>query len=433
MSINTKLPAIFWGLYIIIFGLFKSGDKNGISLVLLLSYLTSFELFCRLMKTAPLIPYEIGKYASIAGALIALFNSGKKSYNGIAVLLLFLSLPSLLNIDISIGEYRNTLVFNYFGFISMVLLMIVFDRKMISFETDLKNIMIAFLLPVISIVIFLTIKSPDLSEMEFALGSNYEASGGFGPNQVATVMGAGFFISYIFFAMYGKISFGFGKFIVDTFFIIISCMIRGLLTFSRGGMFVGFFLILVFISFKGQISKSISLFKVSFFQIVILFSLLIFITYQINEFTDNQLFLRYQGETIGTQNMERDKDVDLLLSGRKGIIEQELELFYDNPLLGVGPGQSRFERIKRGYEDNNSHTEVTRMVAEHGVFGIAMAVIFLFYPLFLVGRQKDLLGRFIVGALCFIAIVTSFHSATRLLITPFFYALACANFNFYRK
>ena len=433
ISVYSSIPAIVWGLSVIVYCIYKSGDKNGLVISIFLAFLTSFELFARLVKTAPFLPYEIGKYGSIAIALVYLLNGRVKNYNRVAVALLMLSIPSLLSLDMSTGEYRNTLVFNYFGFVSMVLLMMVFDNRTFSIEIDFKNILTAFLLPVISILVFLTLKTSNLSDMEFELGANYQSTAGFGPNQVATIMGIGLFIAYIYYVLYGKMAFGIGMFAVDSLVITFACLLRGLLTFSRGGMLVGFVLLFIFIGLQGPISRKIKMFKLSILQVLFLIFFLFAATYKINEFTDNQLWLRYQGETKGTQNMDREKDVNLLLSGRKSIIEEELELFYDNPFLGVGPGQSRFERIKRGYEDNNSHTEVARMLAEHGVFGIIMALIFIFYPFYLIKRQKELLGKFIVGAFSFIAIVTSFHSATRLLITPFFYGLACSNFNFNKK
>ena len=88
------------------------------------------------------------------------------------------------------------------------------------------------------------------------------------------------------------------------------------------------------------------------------------------------------------------------------------------------------ERINLGLSDSNSHTEVGRMIAEHGSFGILMALVFLLYPLYRFFISKSAFDKVLsVSFLCF-AVLASFHSATRMLVIPLFYSLGTAKFNF---
>jgi O-antigen ligase len=68
---------------------------------------------------------------------------------------------------------------------------------------------------------------------------------------------------------------------------------------------------------------------------------------------------------------------DTGLTNRDTIVEADLAIFRDHPFLGVGPGLGNYHR--EAYLRNTpAHTEYTRMLAEHGVFGIASLVAIAF-------------------------------------------------------
>ena len=69
-----------------------------------------------------------------------------------------------------------------------------------------------------------------------------KASGGFGSNQVATILGLGMFFS--FYAWMNKLLFS-GLHVLDGFFIGLFAY-QGFLTFSRGGMIIGLVAILFY-------------------------------------------------------------------------------------------------------------------------------------------------------------------------------------------
>ena len=68
---------------------------------------------------------------------------------------------------------------------------------------------------------------------------------------------------------------------------------------------------------------------------------------------------------------------DTDISHRENIIETELRAFVENPLLGIGPGSSRNFRIENYNSPKHTHTEYTRLLSEHGLFGFFVILLFL--------------------------------------------------------
>jgi O-antigen ligase len=63
-------------------------------------------------------------------------------------------------------------------------------------------------------------------------------------------------------------------------------------------------------------------------------------------------------------------------TGRAEIVRADLETWSEHPILGVGPGQGKALRA-RFFRPTASHTEFTRLLAEHGLFGVAALICLL--------------------------------------------------------
>jgi O-antigen ligase len=77
---------------------------------------------------------------------------------------------------------------------------------------------------------------------------------------------------------------------------------------------------------------------------------------RLDEFTSGGLSARFQ---------------DTNTTGRDDLSMEDLKLFARHPLLGVGPGRSAFEH-DLGLA---AHTEFSRLLAEHGLFGCAWMLV----------------------------------------------------------
>ena len=58
------------------------------------------------------------------------------------------------------------------------------------------------------------------------------------------------------------------------------------------------------------------------------------------------------------------------LTSREHIINAEIYAYKENPILGIGPGQGRNYRLSKFGTYRHTHTEYTRLIAEHGLFGL---------------------------------------------------------------
>lgn len=114
-------------------------------------------------------------------------------------------------------------------------------------------------------------------------------------------------------------------------------------------------------------------------------------------------------------------------TGREAIAIREINFFVKKPVFGIGVGNGKETSIKDLGEHVSSHSEVTRMLAEHGFFGFIGMLILILIPVSLFFKSKYniyLITFFIFWAL------TINHSAMRVAAPSFIYALSLLSINF---
>ncbi len=409
----TILPQIVLGeiLVALFIYLYKYNLKhrNWIWTLIFISYFTGIEMFYRATGVS-FLPYELSKYLQIGLVLFNLFSSKTrfKTFVGIAIIILIL--PSAILYPAA--EYKD-FIFTSLGIVALGMLVSFSGLQKISPDKFI-SILKAFLLPCISFVTFITIKTPALSDVEFNLSANFEMTGGFGSNQVATILSAAICVLLVLLDS--------RKFIGSrtiTLGLIIYFFLRAFLSFSRGGI-IGLVIstLLAYILFK-KIRRS-TLVK---FGTVMLLSVTVFVLS--NLLTGGMLLLRYQGDTNATLAGKRDKNLELITSGRTDYAIVDLALWGNNPVFGVGPGNSKFMRFRYGrFDAGAAHSEATRLLAENGIFGLIINLILIIWPIYIVYKSRGSQSRFIKTMLFAFAYATTYHSAMRTGITPLFYALA---------
>ncbi len=431
LSTFTPYFLVFWVLGVMgtsFLQLLLTRNKDGI-MTFTLSYLLGVEVFSR-MARAPLtglLPDEIGKYFPLFVLFATFLLEGKIRNRGIGWWIILLTIPSLFVIE---GQYlRYGIVFNYLGIFNLALMILYFSEKVITFD-QLKDMFRITLFPLISVLVFLFIKTPDYDEVEFTLGrgSIFETSGGYGPNQVSTALGIGIFILGYFLLIKQKM---FSIKYLDQA-LLFFFLIRGLLTFSRGGVMVPILCLIVFYVVnnyvRGVRRTKIKLKKIKSTHIMIALGGLVAIFLYANIITNGALLLRYQGETAGTLAGTREKDLNHFTSHRLEIATMDIQLWLEHPLLGVGPGMSKF--TEGGHYGFGSHVEYSRILAEHGILGGIALLIITIYPIMYYRKLRDPFQKGLFAAFILLAILTSFHAAMRTMVTPFFYGLAFAKFKF---
>ena len=202
------------------------------------------------------------------------------------------------------------------------------------------------------------------------------------------------------------------------FFLMIT--FRGIVTFSRGGIIAGFIMILIVVLLLLLYTKSYAKSKVTLLVFMGFFALVGVWTYSSVQ-TSGLIDKRYANEDA------RGRVKASKLTGREVLIESELKMFLDNPIFGVGVGKNKEYRLESTGIEAASHNEVTRMLAEHGMFGLFGLVILMFTPIVLYINNKQ--NIFVLAFVVF-WLLTINHAAMRLAAPAFVYALSLLKVSF---
>jgi hypothetical protein len=385
--------------------------KNSlINKITLISYIVSLEIIGRIVKCSPFVPYELSKYLLIFYPLFSGI-ANKKSRNWSLLLL-----PGIL-IGLFEGINFLLIVFNVFAWFSFYYFNIMTLKREITL-VELRRLTLLVTSALSCALVNVFILTPEYTEIDFNLEANFETTGGFGSNQVSTALGVGFaFIGFSILTnlkVYNRLI-EFGLFFLFLF--------QAVLTFSRGGVIVGL-LALVAIYFLDIFQTGRDKGKKLLFFLLIGAST-IAAAYFINQLSNNTLYLRYAGETFGTQLGIKEKNLNVITSGRAEIFEQDVDIFLEYWLLGAGVDVSKKLRAINHIANFEvaSHVELSRLLAEHGILGLLffLLTVLLFYNSF---RYQPLpVGKKFVIFCFIIGIITTFHSATRTFATPLISAL----------
>ena len=394
-------------LIIAIILLFRSKNQNEEAFILA-AYIVGAEVFVRMIKGFP--SYETGKYAVITLLLIGMFIGGVKQKFSIQYFFyLLLLLLGIVFTQIPEGEsIRKAIIFNLSGPIVLGISALYFFKRQVTKE-QILNALFAMLLPLFSMVTYLYFRTPDLKEIVFGGSANFETSGGFGPNQVATAIGAGIFIIAVLILLKQKIS---GFILLDSFFLLYF-IYRGLLTFSRGGIITGAIALALFFFFyilheKGSLQSFIK-------YIIIGGALITAIWLYTSDATGGMLDNRYAGKNAkGIQKED-------ITSGRTAIFQEQINSFIESP-LGIGVGNGKYKRQLQGeHITAASHNEIGRIIEEHGIIGILLLL--LITPLSNFLRSNNYQKAFIIAFYLF-WFLTINHSAMRIAFPGFIYAVS---------
>lgn len=324
------------------------------------SYIVGAEVFWRM--TGGSVFWEFGKYAVVIILLLAVFFRRKKKFPVLLIAYFLLLLPGVFFSTFeTFAEWRMQISFCMSGSLSLFVCGLFFSGFALD-KKDMQRMFICFIAPIVSVACITLFGIRQAPDIEWEAVSNFAASGGFGPNQVSGLLGAGALICVILFLLMRK----------NLVFILLSLwfLVQAILTFSRGGPIqmalstLIFFLVLL--AKKG---------RRYFFTLLVLGLFLIFTVFNyivpaLDKFTGGALTERYATrETIGESEI-------MDTSGRADIIATDIKIFLNNP-LGIGAGKSPVFHEQELGESSAAHTEWSRILAEHGIFGLLAILVLL--------------------------------------------------------
>lgn len=401
-----------------LFLILRSGNKNN-EAMLGAAYMAGGEVFFRMLGAAPV--YETGKYSVIAFIFIGLLLSGTSRKSGPYWLYIFLLLPGILvsAINLNFGtDVRNAVIFNLSGPFCLGLSALYCIDRRITY-TNLKVLCGTILMPIIAMASYLTLYTPDLRATVTGTGANFAASGGFGPNQVSTILGLGIFLALVQLITNSRNK----GWLLLNLAILGGLFYRAIVTFSRGGVITAIiissiFLVIYFLQSRQAVKGRLTLYM------LLISGVLVFAWGYSSLQTGGLIDKRYANQDA------RGRIKEDVTTGRAALLTTELGVFYENPITGVGVGKIKEYREELTGTDAASHNELSRMLSEHGILGLIMLGILGIYPL--IYRANNGRNVLFYSALGF-WFLTINHSSMRIAAPAFIYALSLLNVVYEKK
>lgn len=373
------------------------------------AYIAGAEVFWR--QTGALVFYETGKYAVILFLVIGMFFKGTSSKTIPFWTYLLILIPGIIVASITVSyqaDFRRLIAFNLSGPVSVGVSAIYCYYKKIK-KDDFQRVLLMLLLPLLSHMLYLYLYTPTLREEIISLSGNYAATGGYGPNQISSVFGFGAFLLVTrLFTVKDKLTN-----LVDL--ALLGMMgYRAVVSFSRGGVLTGLICMAAFIILfyykqdareQARINTKIMIVGLSMVVIWLITSIQTFGLIGNRYANENAI-----GETKGD-----------VTTGRVELIVTELHAFIHHPIIGIGVGKGREYREENLGIEINTHNEISRMLAEHGLLGIVALIILIFVPIIFWTKFKN--NYYFLAFLAF-WFLTINHSAMRIALPGFVYGLA---------
>ncbi|MEP2934964.1 MAG: O-antigen ligase family protein [Gilvibacter sp.] len=396
------------GIFVAFLTYIVAKNNRGNVVLIAAAYFTGAEVFFRMTGAA--LFYETGKYAVIFFLLLGMLYRGTSLKSIPFWVYLFILVPGIVFSAINLNyetNVRTAIVFNLSGPFCLGIAAIYMYYRKVSFER-LQQIILAILLPIITTMVYLYLYTPDIKDALSGTQSNFMTSGGFGPNQVATILGLGMFIllSRLFTIKSRMIN------AIDLVLLLFMSY-RAIVTFSRGGVVTAgicaaFFIIAFFMLSKPKIKA----------QIIPKITLIVFgliITWAFTSMQTTGLIDKRYTNRDAAGRLKKD-----ITTGRSELISNELLAFYEEPLTGIGVGKIKEFRFERTGTLAATHNEVSRLLSEHGIFGLLALLLLFFIPVVYWFKQWH---NPFLPALFLFWFLTINHSSMRLAAPAFIYGL----------
>ncbi len=386
----------------------KTKNQNN-EVLLVGAYLVGAEVFLRM--TGGNFNNEYVKFNLIFFMFLGMIYSSFSASSIIYWFFLILLIPCILitaSVDQVGIDVKKLLFFNLSGPVCLGICSIYMFSRRIQFS-QLQNIMSVMGLPILTTTIYLFLYNPSVRDVVTSTGSNFETSGGFGPNQVATILGLGIFVFFTQLVLFSKSR----KEIILNICLLLFVSYRGVVTFSRGGIITGVVMIVCLLFFLYRFSNAKG--KAKFSLVFILTGLMGIGIWTYSSIQTRGLIDKRYANKDALGRVKKSS-----LSGREEIMDSEIKLFLDNPIMGVGAGMGKAIREESGTVIA-SHNEITRMLAEHGMFGVFALLILFLTPLILFINNRQHL--YCISFYLF-WLLTINHAAMRIAAPAFIYALS---------
>jgi O-antigen ligase len=367
------------------------------------AYLAGSEVLWRM--TGADFFWEGAKYATVLIFLIALVRAGRLKAPPAIIAYFALLLPSTILVWMEIGfsQARSQTSFNLSGPLALAVSVWFFSHLRVSREgvSQILSALVAPIVGVFALAFFGTVTAVNLT---FGRGSNLTTSGGFGPNQVSAMLGLGALAAFMLALDHSRHLVYRGAMLV----LLLAFAAQSALTFSRTGVValvicIGIGTFFLVRSQRARVSLILGL--------PLLAAAAVFVVVpRLDSLTGGALVDRFRNTNP---------------TGRDQLAKADWLIFLDHPMLGVGPGQAQPLRYIAGRE-GVAHTEFTRMIAEHGLLGLAALILLLFSAVHRFGSARGPGERGTVAMLYTWSLLFMLVAGMRVVAPSFVFGLATA-------
>lgn len=397
----SAISALLFGLYVLYH------DATPTRLIYVAGYIVSAEILWRMTNAG--VFWEFGKYAAGLLFFLALLRY-RMRLSALPIFYMTAQVPGifmLIGWGFSLDYIRERISFNLSGPLLLTLSVLFFVQYTFK-EKELLRLLLVMLVPIGSLSALVMYSTLSARTIAFSDGSNFVTSGGYGPNQVSGMLSLGVLLIYTYFLLEEYLS---GNQRLVLFGLGILFFLQSILTYSRGGVFN--LLIPLPLATLAFSHKRQSINRFVFFGTIAIVILGYFVLPRLDVWTEGTL---------------RQRFTDLDPTGRDEIIESELGTFLENPIFGVGPGGSIFYTPTYGGIAKVAHTEFTRLLAEHGLLGVAASLFLVLMTIRIFIASNTRLDRFLALAFATWALLDMTHAAMRLSVVSMLFGLSQANY-----
>jgi O-antigen ligase len=393
---SSKTAATIHALFIAGLGLFfLRREQNPRRLIYVMAYMVGAEPLWRLRTV---LNYEYDKYAIGVLLILALFKySYGRRLTWTSLLYFVLLLPAIF---VARQLDREVIVYNLAGPALLAIAACFFSMIALTWR-ELRHLLLSLLLPIIGLAAIAVFRTVTTAEIEFVDATNPITSGAYGGNQISAVLGLGAVVAFMLFTLYSDHRF------LRLIMLLLSLdlLTQSAFTFARGGFYtaVGTLLVLVAYSVRNPRQRFIVLFSI----VTLIVVGLTIVLPALNTFTGGALVERLQSTDP---------------TGRDLIAQEDLRVFWENPIQGVGLGESIYYHIAV-FRLTQPHTEPTRMLAEHGLLGLFALLIWFGLAARRFLKPLPLQAKTYLVVFMAWSIVTTLHIAMRLAAPGFLFGL----------
>ncbi len=376
-------------------------DDQPARVMWVMAYIAGCEILWRGVEAT--LVWEYGKYATLLLCILLLMKyPSLREGQGRLWLFIALLVPGVF---FAHRFDRQAISFQLAGPVTMAMVSITFSK--VAFRKgDLQRFFLAMIAPAVAMV-FLIGFITSTQDVQFTGSENEEITGSIGANQVTAALSLGATAAFFSIFLY-RDNLPLRNLMAGLLIVLTA---GSVLTFSRSGLWNTAIALGVGAVFLVRDQRRAFQFIGVFLGLGVLGYLIIFPA--INNLT---------GGTI----LERFSDFDS--TGRDILFKIDYQLFLDNPVFGVGVGESPYYHIAAFGYLKPTHTEYGRLLAEHGSLGLAALVLLAWVTLSRIFLRAPAMSKAVSVGFTFWALFYLIHSATRMVAPSLAFGLATARF-----